>query len=128
MQFHHAGIATDDADRLASLYETLFDTPPVHEERFDGMKIVFLDIAGNGYFELVEPVDDGPIEQYIAERGPGLHHLALETDNIDEALEACRRNDIGLVHEEPRAGPWGYDFAFLHADSTGGVMIEFVEH
>jgi methylmalonyl-CoA/ethylmalonyl-CoA epimerase len=128
MEFDHAGIATDDADQLAELYATLFDTPAVHEEEFDGMKIVFLDIGGDGYFELIEPLEDGPISGYLEENGPGIHHVALETDQLEAALETCREHDIDLIDEEPRPGAWGHDVAFLHPGSTGGILVELVEH
>jgi len=128
MQFDHAGIATDDATELAELYTTLFDTPVAHEEEFDGLQIVFLDLGGDGYFELLEPLDEGTISNYLAENGPGIHHVALETDDLAAALATCRDNDVALIDEEPRPGAWGHDVAFLHPESTGGILVELVEH
>lgn len=127
MRFDHAGIATDDIDGLAELFETVFDAPLVHEESFDGMAVKFLDL-GNGYFELLEPCESGPIARYLEQNGPGIHHLALATEDIDEALENARESGIDLIDEEPRPGAWGHEVAFLHPKSTGGVLIEFVEH
>jgi methylmalonyl-CoA/ethylmalonyl-CoA epimerase len=126
-EFDHAGIATDDADALADLFETLFDAPTVHEEEFDGMLVRFLDL-GNGYFELLEPRGEGTIATYLEREGPGIHHLAIETDDVEGALEDAREAGIELIDEEPRPGAWGHDVAFLHPKSTGGVLIEFVEH
>ena len=127
MRFDHAGIATDDADALAELFEAILGTPVVHEETFDGLRIVFLD-CGNGYFELLEPVEDGTVSRYIERHGPGIHHLALATEDVDAALERAREAGVELVDEEPRPGAWGHEVAFLHPDSTGGVLVEFVEH
>lgn len=127
MHFDHAGIATDDANALAELFEDLFDTPTVHEEEFDGMTVRFLDL-GNGYFELLESHEDGPIATYLERNGPGVHHLALTTDDIEGALEDAHEAGIDLIDEEPRPGAWGHDVAFLHPGSTGGVLIEFVQH
>jgi methylmalonyl-CoA/ethylmalonyl-CoA epimerase len=127
MNFDHAGIATDDASGLADLYSELFDTPVVHEERFDGMDIRFLD-CGNGHFELLEPVEDGTIARYLDENGSGIHHLALATDDIAGALERMDENGVERIDEESRTGAWGHDVAFLHPKSTGGVLIELVEH
>lgn len=129
MQIDHAGIATSDARELAELYETVFDVPAVHEEVFDDLRIIFLDF-GNGYFELLEPTEDadGAISRYLSRSGPGIHHLALETDDIEAALDAAREADVRLVDEEPRPGAWGHDVAFLHPRSTGGILIEFVQH
>ncbi|MFW6320393.1 MAG: methylmalonyl-CoA epimerase [Halohasta sp.] len=126
MRFHHAGIATDDADALASLYGDLFDAPVVHDERFEGMTVVFLDLGGQ-YFELLEPHEGGPIASYLDSHGPGIHHLAVGTDDIDAALETARECGVDLIDDEPRPGAWGHDVAFLHPKSTGGVLLEFVD-
>ena len=128
MQFDHAGVATDDADRLAVLYESAFDAPVAHEETFDGLRVVFLDL-GNGYFELLEPLPDadGAIPQYLDANGPGLHHVALATDDIERALADARSAGVDLVDESPRPGAWGHEVAFCHPKSTGGVLVEFVE-
>jgi len=129
MQFDHAGVATDDAEALASLYETAFDTPVAHEETFDGLRVLFLDL-GNGYFELLEPLPDadGAIARYLDGAGPGLHHVALATDDIEGALTDARAAGVDLIDESPRPGAWGHDVAFCHPKSTGGVLVEFVEH
>lgn len=127
MYFDHAGIATDDADALAELFGDLFDTPVVHEEEFDGMTVRFLDL-GNGYFELLESHEGGPIATYLERNGPGIHHLALATDDVESALEDAREAGVDLIDEEPRPGAWGHEVAFLHPGSTGGVLIEFVQH
>ncbi|HET7324539.1 MAG TPA: methylmalonyl-CoA epimerase [Halococcus sp.] len=128
MNVDHAGVATDDTDALADLYADLFDTPVIHEEEFNGMNVVFLD-CGNGYFELLEPLEDeGAVARYLDSNGPGIHHLALETDDIEAALDRMDENGIDCIDEEPRTGAWGHDVAFLHPKSTGGVLIEFVEH
>jgi methylmalonyl-CoA/ethylmalonyl-CoA epimerase len=127
MNIDHAGIATDDVDALAERYATLFDTPVVHEESFDGMDVVFLD-CGDGYFELLEPREDGTIAQYLDRNGPGIHHLALATDDIAAALDRMEDHGVERIDEEPRPGAWDHEVAFLHPKSTGGVLIELVEH
>jgi methylmalonyl-CoA/ethylmalonyl-CoA epimerase len=128
MHFDHAGIATDDAAALAEQYETLLETPVAHEETFDGMQVVFLDL-GDGYFELLEPLaDEGAIAGYLDRNGPGIHHLAMATDDIGGALDRARDAGVELIDEEPRDGAWGHKVAFLHPKSTGGILLEFVEH
>ena len=92
------------------------------------MKVVFLRF-GSSYFELLEPVEsEGAIARYLDRNGPGIHHLALATDDIAGALQRARECDVDLIDEEPRPGAWGHDVAFLHPKSTGGVLLEFVEH
>lgn len=127
MRFDHAGLAVRDADRLTSLYGDLLGCEVAHEERFGDMKIVFLDLD-NGYFELLEPLDGGVVSKYLETHGPGIHHLGLATDDIEAALDSAREQGIELVDEEPRLGSWGHQVAFLHPSSTGGSLIEFVEH
>jgi methylmalonyl-CoA/ethylmalonyl-CoA epimerase len=126
--FDHAGIATDDAADLAEQYVDLFGADIANQETFDGMRVVFLDF-GNGYFELLEPVEgDGTIASYLDDNGPGIHHLAVATDDIEAALDRARELDIALIDEEPRPGAWGHDVAFLHPRDTGGILLEFVHH
>jgi methylmalonyl-CoA/ethylmalonyl-CoA epimerase len=129
MEFDHAGIATDHLDGLVDLYGGLFDAPVAHEAEFDGLRVAFLDL-GESYLELLEPLPDadGAIPRYLDDRGPGIHHLALRTDDVAAALAAASEAGVELVDEEPRPGAWGHDVAFLHPGSTGGVLVEFVEH
>ncbi|WP_224449884.1 methylmalonyl-CoA epimerase [Haloprofundus salilacus] len=127
MQFDHAGVATPDADALAELFGELFDAPEAHREEFDGMTVVFLELD-DGYFELLEPHADGAIARYLDNTGPGLHHFALATEDIESALETAKAAGVELIDEKPRPGAWGHQVAFLHPKSTGGVLVEFVEH
>jgi len=89
------------------------------------MTVVFLELE-NGFFELLEPHEDGAIARYLDRRGPGIHHLAVETADIDAALRTARDAGIELIDTKPRPGAWGHEVAFLHPKSTGGVLIEFV--
>ena len=129
MEFDHAGIATDDLDALADLYVELFDATLAHEEQFEGLRVAFLDL-GNGYLELLEPLPDaeGALPRYLDREGPGIHHLAVRTGDIEVALDIARDMELDLIDEEPRPGAWGHDVAFCHPKSTGGVLVEFVEH
>jgi methylmalonyl-CoA/ethylmalonyl-CoA epimerase len=126
MQFHHAGVATRDIDALTDRFGTLLDAPVAHEEEFEGMVVRFLDLSG-GYLELLEPREGGPVDRFLDDRGPGIHHLAVATDDAAAALEAARDCGATPIDETPRPGAWGHDVAFLHPKSTGGVLLEFVE-
>jgi methylmalonyl-CoA/ethylmalonyl-CoA epimerase len=127
MRFDHAGVATEDAEGLAFRYEDLFGCQIAHEERFGDLKVLFLELE-NGYFELLEPHEAGTISRYLENNGPGLHHIALETEDIEAALENAADVGVDLIDDEPRRGAWGHQVAFLHPKSTGGVLVEFVEH
>ncbi|ELZ97886.1 methylmalonyl-CoA epimerase [Haloferax sulfurifontis] len=127
MHFDHVGIATPDAAGLAALFAELFDAPVAHEETFDGMSVVFLELE-NGYFELLEPHEEGAISKFLDKRGGGIHHVAVETDDIEGALRTAEAAGVDRIDEEPRPGAWGHEVAFLHPKSTGGVLVEFVSH
>ncbi len=127
MHIDHVGVATDDAALLAGKYTTLFDSTIVHEEQRDGMQIIFLPL-GEAYFEILEPLDDGPIAQFLDREGAGLHHVAVTVPSITEALDRARDLDIDPIDKQPRPGAWGHQVAFLHPRDTGGVLVEFVEH
>jgi methylmalonyl-CoA/ethylmalonyl-CoA epimerase len=126
MQLHHVGIATDDLDALADLYAALLAAPVAHEETFEGTRVAFLE-SEDGYLELLEPGEEGVIETFLEEQGPGIHHLAFETNDIETTLSYARELGVELADEEPRPGAWGHEVAFLHPESTGGVLIELVE-
>jgi methylmalonyl-CoA/ethylmalonyl-CoA epimerase len=129
MHVDHVGVATEDASALADLYTELLDAPVAHEEVFDGLRVVFLDLGGDGYVELLEPVEDGTtIGNYLEKQGGGIHHVAFATDDIEAALATARDAGVALIDDEPRDGAWGHDVAFLHPKDTGGALIEFVEH
>lgn len=128
MQFDHAGIATTDAEALAERFEQLFDATVAHQETFDGMDVRFLALE-NGYFELLEPIEsEGAIASYLERNGPGIHHLAVATEDASAAIEQAVELGIEPIDESPRDGAWGHDVAFLHPNDTGGVLVEFVEH
>lgn len=129
MHVDHVGVATEDAAGLGELYTALLGAPVAHEEVFDGLHTVFLDLGGDGYVELLEPVDeDTTVGRYLQRTGGGIHHVAFATDDIEAALETARDAGVDRIDEEPRAGAWGHDVAFLHPKDTGGALIEFVEH
>jgi methylmalonyl-CoA/ethylmalonyl-CoA epimerase len=90
------------------------------------MAVRFLEFE-NGYVELLEPQDEGAIASYLDEHGPGIHHLAVATSDIERSLALAREHGVELVDSEPRPGAWGHEVAFLHPRSTGGVLLEFVE-
>lgn len=129
MHLDHLGIVTADADELASRYSAILDVPIVHEETDRGIHFVFLDV-GDGYFELLEPTEpDTVVAEYLDRHGEGMHHIALVVESIPEALETAKAAGAELIDEEPRPGAWDHDqIAFLHPESTGGVLIEFVGH
>ena len=90
-------------------------------------QVAFLPLAG-AEVELVMPTtEDSGIAKYLAKRGPGMHHLCLEVDDILGMLAQLKEKGFRLINEEPRTGADGKKYAFIHPEATGGVLVELYE-
>jgi len=125
----HIGVAVEDIDAAIELYRDKLGMREQHRETVEafGVEAVLLEI-GEGHVELLEPVsEDSAVGRFLAKNGPGLHHVAYQTEDIDSALAAVRSAGIDLIDQEPRVGIRGSRVAFLHPKATGGVLTELVE-
>ena len=125
----HIGVAVSDLDAALALYERDFDIELVHRETVEsqGVEAVLLDV-GENHVELLAPLgEDTPVGKFLAKNGPGLHHVAYQTADIDAELERLRAAGLRLIDEQPRTGIRGSRVAFLHPAATGGVLTEIVE-
>lgn len=125
----HIGVAVEDLDEALALYEERFGMPVQHRETVEeqGVEAVLVGV-GESHVELLRPLaPDTAVGQFLARRGPGLHHVAYGTDDIQSALDAVRSAGLALIDEQPRSGIRGTRVAFLHPKSTGGVLTELVE-
>jgi methylmalonyl-CoA/ethylmalonyl-CoA epimerase len=125
----HIGVAVDDLDEAIALYEERLGMPLQHRETVEaqGVEAVLLGV-GDSYVELLRPLGpDTGVGRFLARSGPGLHHVAYGTDDIQSALDAVRGAGLALIDEQPRVGIQGKRVAFLHPRSTGGVLTELVE-
>lgn len=125
----HIGVAVEDLDDAIRLYEERLGMPLQHRETVEqqGVEAVLLGV-GESHVELLRPLGpDTAVGKFLERSGPGLHHVAYGTDDIDSALEAVRDAGLSLIDEEPRTGIRGSRVAFLHPKSTGGVLTELVE-
>lgn len=125
----HIGVAVEDLDAAIALYAGPFGMPEAHRETVEafGVEAVLLDV-GESHVELLKPLTpDSGVGKFLAKNGPGLHHVAYGTDDIDAALEQVRAAGMRLIDEEPRTGIRNSRVAFLHPKSTGGVLTELVE-
>ena len=125
---HHLGVAVDDLDAAIDRYASLFGATVEHRERVDeqGVEAASLRI-GASRLELLEPLGpDTPVGKFLAKRGPGMHHVAFEVDDVAAELERLRSQGAQLIDEAPRRGLFGLQVAFVHPEATGGVLAEFV--
>ena len=124
----HIGIAVRGLDGSVSFYRDVLGMAEVPLSDSDGARIVGV-MAGQALVELLEAADaDSPIGKFVAKRGPGIHHVCFAVDDLDAALERCRKAGIRLIDERPRLGAEGKRIAFLHPTSTDGVLIELTEY
>jgi len=121
----HVGIATQSIAVAGEFYNCLgleLDRVEVVEDQ--KVKVAIIKV-GDSAIELIEATrEDALIKRFIDQRGPGLHHMTLEVDNLEEQLAFLREKSIKLIDEKPRQGAEGSLIAFVHPDSTGGVLIE----
>lgn len=123
------GVAVEDLDEAVTLYAERLGMPEEHRETIEeqGVEAVLVGV-GESHVELLRPLaEDSAVGRFLDRNGPGLHHVAYGTDDIQAALEAARSAGLRLIDEQPRSGIRNSRVAFLHPKSTGGVLTELVE-
>ena len=129
MKIDHIAIAVDDVEVSAKIYQKALGIDDVEFETVEseGVKVAILPME-NGRIELIQPTnDESPIKKFLDKKGQGLHHMALETDNIEsdvERMEGCGVQFLGKV----RPGSAGTKVTFIHPKSLDGVLAELCSH
>ena len=128
LELHHIGIAVDDLDAAIERYAALFGATVEHRARVDDQGVEAASLrVGPSRVELLAPLGaDTPVGRFLAKRGPGMHHVAFAVDDVAAELARLRASGAQLVDEEPRPGLFGLQVAFVHPDSTHGVLAELV--
>ena len=125
----HIGVAVKNLNEAMRLYSEslgleIEETEEVKEQR---VKVAFIPV-GESRIELIESTDpNGPIAKFIERRGEGIHHIALEVDHIEDALQKLKERGVQLIDEKPRIGAHKMKIAFLHPRSAKGVLLELCE-
>jgi methylmalonyl-CoA/ethylmalonyl-CoA epimerase len=125
---HHLGVAVDDLDTALETYERLFGAEVEQRETVvdQGVEAASLRI-GSGRVELLAALeDDTPVGRFLANRGPGMHHVAYEVDDVGAALGELASKGAELIDARPRRGLFGLEVAFVHPDAVHGVLAEIV--
>ena len=125
---HHLGVAVDDLDEAVETYRRLFGAELEHRDAMadQGVEAASM-MVGVGRVELLAALGpETPVGKFLAKRGPGMHHVAFEVDDIGAELERLAAAGTELIDERPRRGLFGLEIAFLHPDATGGVLAELV--
>jgi methylmalonyl-CoA epimerase len=125
---HHVGIAVDDLDSAIARWATLFGATLEHRERVEGQGVEAASLrVGGSRIELLAALgEETPVGKFLAKRGPGVHHVAFETEDVAGELARLRADGVELIDETPRRGMFGFQVAFVHPEATGGVLAEFV--
>jgi methylmalonyl-CoA/ethylmalonyl-CoA epimerase len=125
----HVGVAVAELESAVGFYRDVLGMPLVHREtvRDQGVDAALLDV-GDGHIELIAPLGpDTGVARFLERRGPGLHHVAYRVPDIDAALASLVAAGVRLIDQRPRTGIRNSRVAFVHPDSTGGVLTEIVE-
>lgn len=125
---HHLGVAVDDLDQALSTYERLFGARLEHRETVpdQGVEAASLRIGADRVELLASLGTETPVGKFLASRGPGMHHVAYEVENVGAALDELAANGAELIDERPRRGLFGLEVAFVHPDAAHGVLSEIV--
>ncbi|MEE8356430.1 MAG: methylmalonyl-CoA epimerase [Anaerolineales bacterium] len=125
----HIAVLVEDLDQALSFWRDQLGLPLDHVEIIDSMevKIAFLPL-GESEIELVQPTTaDSGLAKFLDKRGPGLHHICFEVENINTMLGKLKENGVRLIDGEPVTMDDGRKLAFLHPKSAGGVLVELYE-
>jgi len=128
-KINHVAVVVDDMEKAISFWRDSLGME-LHELRdvpVEKSQVAFLPLEGSEV-ELVMPTsDDSGIAKYLSKRGPGMHHICLEVEDIVGMLAQLQVKGIRLINEEPRTGADGKKYAFIHPESTSGVLVELYE-
>ena len=127
---HHLGVAVDDLDEAVERYRMLFGAEVEHRQTVvdQGVEAASLRI-GTGRVELLASLGpETPVGKFLAKRGPGMHHVAYEVEDVGGELTRLAAGGVELIDSAPREGLFGLEVAFLHPDAADGVLSELVGH
>jgi methylmalonyl-CoA/ethylmalonyl-CoA epimerase len=125
---HHLGFAVADLDEAVATYSRLFGAALEHRDAVDQQGVEAASVlVGESRIELLAATgEDTPVGRFLASRGPGMHHVAYEVEDVSAELRRLAAVGVQLIDERPRRGLFGLEVAFVHPDSVHGVLTEVV--
>ena len=125
----HIGIAVNDLNTSSSFWENILNIVHTYTEDVESEGVITkIFDTGKGKIELLDSLDkNSPIHKFLQKRGPGIHHICFEVDNINNAISELKRFKIDILNDRPSIGAEGYKIVFIHPRSTGGVLVELAE-
>ena len=125
----HIALVVEDIESTLSFWRDALGLELAHIEDVPAQKslVAFLPV-GESEIELVRPTtDDSGVARYLQKRGPGMHHISLEVDDIAGMLTQLKGKGVRLINETPVPGAGGMQIAFIHPESTSGVLVELYQ-
>lgn len=129
LRIDHVAVLVDDLDKTLAFWRDALGMQLSHVEEVPAEKsrVAFLPLAGSEV-ELVQPTtDDSGLVRYLEKRGPGMHHICLQVDDLQGMLRQLKAAGVQLINETPVMGSGGKQYAFIHPKSANGVMVELYE-
>jgi methylmalonyl-CoA/ethylmalonyl-CoA epimerase len=128
-QINHIAVVVQDMDKALSFWRDALgmELHGLRDVPAEKSQVAFLPLPGSEV-ELVMPTtEDSGIAKYLAKRGPGMHHVCLEVDDIEAMMAQLKAKGVRLINEEPRTAADGKKYAFVHPESTSGVLVELYQ-
>jgi methylmalonyl-CoA/ethylmalonyl-CoA epimerase len=128
-RIHHIAVLVENIDTSLEFWQKMLGIEPSHISDYpqEDARIAFLPL-GESEIELVQPTkSDSGLSRFLEKRGPGMHHLCLEVDDLRRLMQELVARNVQLINEQPRMGEDGRLYAFIHPKSTGGVLVELYQ-
>ena len=129
MKLNHIGIAVEDLDAARRLYGEVLGCKVGEPEELPErkLKVCLVDVGGANV-ELLYPTDpDSAVGKFLAKKGPGIHHLCYEVEDVQAKLDSLKAAGARLLDEKPKPGAHNTLVAFIHPRSVGGVLTELCQ-
>jgi methylmalonyl-CoA/ethylmalonyl-CoA epimerase len=128
IKIDHLGIAVESLDAARRLYESLgLKVAPPETIEHEQVSVAMIPVEG-GRIELLEPTSEhSPVRRFLQKRGPGLHHIALQVNDIAATLATLKEQGARLVSDQVQHGAGGHLYFFVHPSSAGGVLLEICQ-
>jgi methylmalonyl-CoA epimerase len=127
-RIHHLGVAVEELDEAVDTYRRLFGAEVEHRDTVADQGVEAAAVrVGESRVELLASLgDETPVGKFLASRGPGMHHVAYEVNDLQRELEGLAERGVELIDAEPHRGLFGLEVAFVHPDAVHGVLAELV--
>jgi methylmalonyl-CoA/ethylmalonyl-CoA epimerase len=128
-QINHVAVVVQDMEKALLFWRDALgmDMHELRDVPTEKSQVAFLPLSGSEVELVLPTTEDSGIAKYLAKRGPGMHHICLEVDDMEGMLSQLKSKGVRLINEEPRTAVDGKKYAFIHPESTSGVLVELYQ-